>query len=71
MPSGPKALPFDKFWRHVSYIILVKDAAKGVDWGEILFSRMEPSLTSHGYCWTTHMHYVWWFVVSKHVGVCL
>ena len=45
----PGDLPSNRFWRNVSYIILVNDVACGGNVEEVLSSSMKSSFVCHGY----------------------
>lgn len=70
IPSGPGVFPLERFLRHVSYRALVSSEASRKQ-GEVLFSRMKPSLVCHGYCRIAHIHSMGWSVGSELSGACL
>ena len=65
---GPRGLPLDRFWRHVSYIFLVNDVTNGGNAEEVLFKSIKPSFICHGYWRMAHMHHDGWSIGSKYRG---
>ena len=61
--SGPGALLFVKFFKHMSYVYLSKYSYSGIC-GFPLLSITSPSTSCHGYCLTPHVHFGmcsgWW-----------
>jgi hypothetical protein len=55
MLSGPGALLFPKYLKHISYVFLSNVFAI-VSSGFPLFSSMNPSRSCHGYCLTSQVH---------------
>ena len=68
---GPRNLPLDGLWRHMSYIILVNDGAIEGSVKEVLVSNMKFSCVCHAYWWMTHVHLDRWYVGSNYRGACL
>jgi hypothetical protein len=55
---GPGALPFPKFLKHMSYVLLSNVLAIESS-GFPLFSSTNPSKSCQGYCLTPHVHVSW------------
>ena len=53
--SGPGALLFARFLRHMSYVSLSKYSCSGIC-GLPLLSMTSPSKSCHGYFLTSHVH---------------
>lgn len=68
--SASRGLHLIRFGRHVSYIILVNDAASEGS-VEVLFPSMRFSFVCHEYWRMTHMHHDGWNLKFEHRGVCL
>ena len=54
--SSPRDLPLDRFWTHVSYILLVYDATSGGSMDEVILPSIKPYVVCHGYWQMAHMH---------------
>lgn len=63
---GQGDLPLDRFWRHVSFMIIVHDVVYGGCMEEVLFTSKKISFICHGYCRMAHMHPHGWSVKSKY-----
>ena len=53
--SGPSALLFAKYFKHMSYVSLSKKLCNGVC-EFLLLSIINPSKSCHGYCLTLQVH---------------
>jgi hypothetical protein len=65
--SASRGLHLIRFGRHVSYIILVNDAASEGS-VEVLFLSMKFSFVCHEYWRMTHMHHDGWNLRFEHRG---